>query len=320
MSPRTRLAALRTRFLRPVTDEIARLHDELNDQVHSLRTLAGQTAVATLRSPPSAPLAEVELKVHSQYGEDGIIAHLVRHVPIEREFFVEIGVESYREANTRFLLETRNWAGIAVDATDAHVREERRRGLSMAYSFDAVQSYVTRENIDEILARNGAVGDIGLFSLDIDGVDYWVLRGITSCSPRIVVAEYNSAFGCRRSVTVPYEPAFDRTRAHHSNLYFGASLPAIAGALGSAYQLVGCNTAGNNAFFVRRDVGSGLPDLLPEAAYVRSRFREYRDEDGRPRRVDTHGEGLTAIGHLPLYDVDRDGDTTVAEAVGHDGG
>ena len=47
------------------------------------------------------------------------------------------------------------------------------------------------------------------------------------------------------------------------------------------YELICCNSAGNNAFFVRTDV---IPrDLRPvsvEEAFVRSKFRESRDKQG----------------------------------------
>src|SRR5258708_2546865 len=49
-------------------------------------------------------LAGHEFQVYSQWGEDGILQHLVRQVPVARKIFVEFGVEDYTEANTRFLL------------------------------------------------------------------------------------------------------------------------------------------------------------------------------------------------------------------------
>ena len=95
--------------------------------------------------------------------------------------------------------------------------------------------------------------------------------------------EYNSRLGPSRSVTVPYEQGFSRAQADHSMIYYGASLRALW-KLGTAkgYELICCNTAGNNAFFVRRDV---LPENIRpasvESAFVRGKFRESRGQDGR---------------------------------------
>ena len=123
-------------------------------------------------------------------------------------------------------------------------------------------------------ANAGFTGDIGLISIDVDGIDYWIWDAIDVVSPRIVVIEFNSVFGCDHPVTVPYDPAFDCTVAHSSRLYFGASLPALV-ALGKrkGYRFVGCESHGANAFFVRDDVGRKLPRRTARDGYVSSRFR-----------------------------------------------
>ena len=46
------------------------------------------------------------------------------------------------------------------------------------------------------------------------------------------------------------------------------------------YTFVGCNSAGNNAYFVRQDCLGPLRPLTAEEGYVESRFRESRDADG----------------------------------------
>ena len=60
-----------------------------------------------------------------------------------------------------------------------------------------------------------------------DGVDYFILESITFYRPKILILEYNPTFGNERSISVPYRSDFNRTNAHFSNLYFGASLGAL---------------------------------------------------------------------------------------------
>jgi len=122
-----------------------------------------------------------------------------------------------------------------------------------------------------------------------------------------VIAEYNSVFGARQAITVPYDPAFHRTKAHYSNLYWGASLPALARlARNKGYTFVGSNLAGNNAYFVHENyVGrGGVVALTPEQGYVESRFRESRDERGRLTYLDGAARRLMIAG-MPVYDVER---------------
>ena len=62
-----------------------------------------------------------EFRVFSQWGEDGILQHLLRHIPISRKVFVEFGVENYKEANTRFLLIKDNWEGLVLDGSRENI-------------------------------------------------------------------------------------------------------------------------------------------------------------------------------------------------------
>jgi len=247
-----------------------------------------------------------EFRVFSQWGEDGLIQHLVHEVPVARRVFVEFGVEDYREANTRFLLVNDGWSGLVMDGSEENVRRIRQDPLFWQHNLKATQAFVTRENIDTLLADQGLSGDIGLLSIDIDGVDYWVWEAITAVSPAIVVIEYNARFGAERAVSVPYDAGFVRSKAHHSMIYYGASLRALC-LLGKrkGYALVGCNSAGNNAFFVRRDLlPASLPEREPAQAFVAAGFREARDERGALAFLDATQEAAI-LRDLPVVEVDK---------------
>jgi hypothetical protein len=226
-------------------------------------------------------LAEIEFCVYSQWGEDGILDYLVSRMSVPNAAFVEFGVQDYTEANTRFLLKRRNWTGLVIDSSAANVRRIRRDPISEMFDLRSVAATVTTENINALIANSGLRGDIGLLSIDIDGNDYWVWKAIDVVSPRIVVCEYNSVFGNHHPITVPYAPGFERTAAHYSKLFFGASLPALrALADEKGYEFLGCNTSGVNAFFVRSDCAGAFASLAESACYVPSKFRESRDRSG----------------------------------------
>lgn len=227
-------------------------------------------------------LVDYEFGVYSQWGEDGILSYLINILRPEHESFIEFGVENYTEANTRWLLEYRNWRGLVIDGSESHIRCIRESELYWKRSLSAVAGMVTRENIDTLIRVNGFAGPIGILSIDIDGMDYWVWERIDSVDPLIVVVEYNSLFGPDRFVTVPYRPDFTRHTAHYSGIYCGASLAALV-ALGErkGYAFVGSNSAGNNAFFVKRThLAPPLRALTTREGYVRKRFRESRRPDG----------------------------------------
>jgi hypothetical protein len=279
--------------------------DAIEQRCDRMQEALGRIEARQLAMAGVSDLGASEFRVFSQWGEDGIIQHLIGCVPVERRLFVEFGVQDYTESNTRFLLIHDNWAGLVLDGDEANIAAIRRSDLYWRHNLKAVQAFVTRENIDALLRDNGMQGDIGLLSVDIDGNDYWVWEAITAVAPRIVVTEYNARFGAKRAVTVPYDPAFVRSRAHHSMIYYGASLAALTGlARRKGYALVGCNAAGNNAFFVRRDcLPAALPERTPAAAFVAAQFREARDEQGRLQFLSPEEE-ISLLATMPVVEVD----------------
>ena len=247
-----------------------------------------------------------EFKVFSQWGEDGLIDYLVSVVGVTRRVFVEFGVESYQESNTRFLLVHRGWSGLVLDGSETCMESLRREPLYWRHDLQAQTAFVTRENIDSLLLANKVEGDIGLLSIDIDGNDYWVWEATSVIRPAIVVIEYNARFGPDIAVTIPYDPGFTRAAAHYSMIYYGVSLRALW-LLGrrKGYDLVGCNSAGNNAFFVRSDLRPAiLPALDARHAWRPACFRESRNPDNTLAFLKPEAETALLL-RLPLISVEE---------------
>lgn len=116
--------------------------------------------------------------------------------------------------------------------------------------------------------------------------------------------EYNSVFGIDRAVTIPYDKNFCRTKAHYTNLYFGASLKALHHlANQKGYAFIGCNSAGNNAYFVRRDkMNEVVKELSLEEGYALSKARESRDKKGKLTYV-TGRNRIEVIRGIPVYNI-----------------
>jgi len=277
--------------------------DSIEQRVVSVQEALGR--IEARQTESARTLREAEFRVFSQWGEDGIIQFLCRRVPLENKIFVEFGVQDYLEANTRFLVVKDNWSGLIIDGSDENIRRMRRSDLYWRHAIQAECAFITRENINDIIRSAGISGDIGLLSVDIDGNDYWVWQALNVIEPRIVVAEYNARFGADRAVSVPYDPQFVRGRAHYSMIYYGASLPALTQlAETKGYALVGCNSAGNNAFFVRKDVlPENVPALTAAQAYVAASFREARNISGNLAFLSAEEE-RRLIETLPLVNLD----------------
>lgn len=292
-----RLAALGVRDLAAVE---ARL-DALDDEV---RLAIGALHARAVRSSACPSLGDAEFRVFSQFGEDGMIQYLISRVPISKEIFVEFGVGSYRESNTRFLLMENNWRGLVMDGGTSHVEYLASSPILWRHTVTARSAFITADNVDEEILAGGVAGDIGLLSVDIDGNDYWVIKALTAISPRILIAEYNSLFGPIAPVSTPYTPTFDRSSAHYSHLFWGASIAALTHiASAKGFSLVGSNRAGNNAFFVRNDVLGTLPVRAPQEAWAMNTYRDSRQSDGSLSFVTGRTAQLELIGDMELVDV-----------------
>ncbi|KQT34347.1 hypothetical protein [Methylophilus sp. Leaf414] len=250
-------------------------------------------------------LQEYEFRVYSQWGEDGIIQHLIKTIPDLEKTFIEFGVQNYVESNTRFLLVNNNWAGLIIDGSQKNIDFVKSDAIYWQHNLKAECAFITRENINTIIKNSGLNGDIGLLSVDIDGNDYWIWEAIDVVTPAIVVIEYNARFGDQLAVSIPYEPNFTRSSAHHSNIYYGTSLSALF-KLGAkkGYTLVGCNSAGNNAFFLRNDlITDQIKAKTVAEAFVSNQFRESRDENGEMNFISPEQE-RAILESLPLKHFD----------------
>lgn len=252
----------------------------------------------------STALNDYEFKVFSQSGEDGIIQFLISKLTIKHKTFIEFGIEDFFEANCRFLLMKDKWSGYVIDGSAKNIRRLRSSYFYWRYPLECTAAFITRENVNSILEQSGFDKEIGILSVDIDGVDYYVLAELQNWKPSILIVEYNAVFGRRRAVSVPYDPKFYRTKKHYSNLYYGASLPAFLSLADErGYALVGVNSEGNNAFFVRKDLlNEAVREVALSECFRDSCFREGRDvhdvltfSKGRARRE--------PIVDMPLIDV-----------------
>ena len=255
-------------------------YDQSLNDIKSDRLLFGKILSYQNRTKKITSLHEVEFCIFSQWGDDGIIQYLTQHTEISNKTFIEFGVENYRESNTRFLLINDNWSGLVIDGSKKHIDYIKADNVSWGFDLHAKEAFITAENINELIREflnKGYAKEIGILSIDIDGNDYWVWKAINEINPVIVIIEYNSLFGIEKPYTIPYDPAFQRYVADERMQYYGISLKAACLlANNKGYDFIGCNSNGNNAYFIRKDKNVNFKSLTAEEGYVQSKFREFK--------------------------------------------
>jgi len=260
-----------------------------------------------------AKLSDIEWKSFSQFGEDGIIDWLLDRIAGVPEIFIEFGVGNYLESNTRMLLHHRNWSGLVFDGDLKNIDEIKNHDIYWRYNLTAKYEFVNKENINDLINENGFSNDIGLLSIDVDGNDYWIMDAIDVVKPIIIVCEYNAIFGNKHKLTIPYRKDFQRTKAHYSNLYFGASLPALIDlAEHKGYKFIGTNLNGVNAFFIRNDKADKALESITKIIAYPSKLREARNQNGDlcfTKQI----LRSKIINHMPLLNLSDDSITNLSK-------
>jgi hypothetical protein len=230
---------------------------------------------------------EAEFKIFSQNGEDGIIDFLLYKLSIKNPKFIEIGVENYDESNTRFLYESCDSQGLIIDAS-FDLEELKNKLEYWKGRISLVNEFITTNNINLILEKENFTNNLDLFSIDIDGIDYWIIKELPKQISKIFIAEYNPVFGPDLEITTPNLNNFNRTKYHHSNLCWGMSLKALIKLMTTkGYFFVGTNLFKNNAFFITNNFQDEFItltkniDLNNLTNYTNHLFKESRDEDSK---------------------------------------
>lgn len=254
-------------------------------------------------------------KVFSESDEDGLIQYLIEACEIPNKTFVEISGADHTKprSNTRFLAFNNNWSGLLIEGNADAVSRIKNSDWYRGSTVNAVNSPVTAENINDTLSANGLVGDIGLLSIDVDGVDYWIWKAIQTVVPRIVICEFNGLYGDEAAVTVPYASAFERMSQHYLGIYAGASLQALV-RLGEVkgYTFIGTNIGGNNAFFVRNDVFAKAELKPSKRGFLAPQFHDVRNADGSLSYLSIE-RARSLIAGLPIVDLETGKTTSVGD-------
>jgi hypothetical protein len=251
-------------------------------------------------------LSDYEYKIFSQWGEDGILQHLISNIKITNKTFIEFGVETFEESNCRFLMQKDNWSGLVIDGSTDNIKKLKNRDFYWKHDLNAIAAFITTENINELIKKSNFDSDIGILSIDLDGNDYHIWECIDTIKPRIVVCEYNAVFGLRK-ISTPYSANFNRTKLHYSNLFFGASITALEYlASKKGYSLVGTTSTCGNAFFLRNDlINCNIPKVSSLDIFKPSKERQSRDRFGNLNFLSGDSR-LEALRGLEVINVEND--------------
>lgn len=227
------------------------LYDVQNRQRIAIALSKGAAMMHARRIDLSQP-GSWEFSGFSQNGEDGILDVLRSQLLTSNRYFIEIGSADGIENNTAWLLVAEKFSGIMIDGNMKLVEQANRVIVQYSIGAECHNVFITKNNVHDLL-KMAVYTDPDVFSLDIDGNDYFIAQRILDIGfrPKIFIVEYNSVFGPERSMTISYHDEFDYTAAHPTQLYYGVSIAGWKRFFEShGYRFVTVDRNGVNAFFV----------------------------------------------------------------------
>lgn len=217
---------------------------------------------------PYQNIKDAGFRVYSQFEEDGIILYIFSMIGFKNKRVVEICCGSGEECMAANLIINHGFDGYLFDGDHHNISLARRFFRSkkdcLLYTPVLTQAWITAENVNEMITGSGCAGEVDLFSLDIDGNDYWVWNAIEAINPRLLVLETYNIIPSDRSLTIEYQADFDSswTKSASKLDYRGASLLAMRNLCKRrGYRMIGAHRHGFNVFFLREDEGT---DIFPE--------------------------------------------------------
>lgn len=248
-------------------------HNFDNDRIQQI-IIINQWKEHFIKSNNPLKFQDVSFRVFSGNGQDGILLYLLTILGIKHYKIIDIGCGNGILGNSGNLIINHGFHALLIDGDE----ESLERGkafyakLQLIYNNHPqfIKAFLTKENVNSIISNSLPEDEVDILSIDIDSVDLYILDKIICTRPRIIVLEFNNAWGPKDSKSVPYQDGFTREWVD-GLLYGSASLAAFNKILkAKGYWLVGCDSSGFDAYFLRE--GENIfPEVSVESCYEQSR-------------------------------------------------
>jgi hypothetical protein len=190
-------------------------------------------------------LHEYACNVHSQKGEDGIIAKILEVLGTDKGWCVEFGAwDGEHLSNTYNLIANRSFSAVLIEGSESRFTElqHRFRDNPRVVPLNAFVGFTASDGLDALLAATGIPLEFDVLSIDIDGNDYHAWKAVDRYRPKLVVIEFNPTIPSAVEFVQPADLAVNQ----------GASMLSMSLlAKQKGYELVAATDY--NCFFVAKE-------------------------------------------------------------------
>jgi hypothetical protein len=210
-------------------------------------------------------LEDFKFNKFSQNGEDGVVQEILSRISSQtnlNRWCCEFGAwDGIHLSNTARLILEDNFKAVLIEGNPLRLKD-----LQTNFPEDSVTkicSFVTpsgRTTLENLLCNTEIPPDFDFLSIDIDGMDYWILKSLEKYKPKVICIEFNQSIpNIVEFVQVP-----DPKIKHGSSARSIADLGQLMG-----YSVVAatyCNLLLVRDEFVNTVVGSlpSLEELIPD--------------------------------------------------------
>ncbi len=213
-------------------------------------------------------LCDSGFRVYSEFEEDGMILYVLALIGFKSKKVVEICCGTGRECMASNLILNHGFDGYLFDGDPRNI--ESARGFFQSKKDCLLctpvlkHAWITIDNVNDLLIAAGCEGEVDVFSLDMDGNDYWIWQAIKVIKPRLLVCETHNIIPSDQSLTIEYRPDFNCfSKAGHEDYRSVSLLAMVKLCREKGYRLIGAHRHGFNAFFLREDEGR---EFFPEVS------------------------------------------------------
>jgi hypothetical protein len=158
---------------------------------------------------PYNHIRDAGFRAYSQFEEDGIILYVLSMIGFKTRRVVEMCCGSGSECMATNLILNHGFDGFLFDGNAENIRGAHaffgKKRDCLLYPPVLTEAWITVENVNDLLITAGCRGEVDLFSLDLDGNDYWVLNAINAIQPRLLVVETHNIIPADKSLTIDYD-------------------------------------------------------------------------------------------------------------------
>ena len=202
-------------------------------------------------------LEKFQENIFSQTGEDGIIREILKRISSNSSldyWCCEFGAwDGLHFSNTARLIKEDNYRGVLIEGEPARIKDlERNFPQKEVIKISSFVTVTGETSLSNILEKTEIPKDFDFLSIDIDGMDYWILKSLVNFRPKLICIEFN--------LSIPNAVNF--IQANDPKIKHGSSAKAID-LLGKdmGYSVVAATAI--NLFLVRNDFVNAVLPTLP---------------------------------------------------------